>query len=186
MLWPPHESSPHTANGQSRGPKAPCRIGALCLPAPCLPHCSSSLRVGPSLPSVLPGTLKGAAPLAAVARVGWPSPVGLLSTRRDLTCCPPPRQTGSPSVPGTAGRGFQTQPTPRTLCPWLNRRPVQFRAIPVLPRPEERNPRKRRKAFSPKQCLSKSLRFSFFLEVVEYCLFSALSEMKYLEKALFL
>lgn len=51
--------------------------------------------------------------------------------------------------------------------PMAYKRPVQFREIPVLPRPEEKKKNKKTKeSILPKQCLHKSLSFSFFLEVV--------------------
>lgn len=156
-LWQPHKGSPRIANGQSllglRHPaaragrhKAPILQGAFGPP------------LAPLLLIPMCGTLERTAPLPAIAQAWWPSPIGLLSTRRELACCPPPMQTGSPVCPRHSPHQAPSAHGLQKICP------VQGNTSP--PQARGKKTKKTKESILPKQCLHKSLSFSFFLEVV--------------------
>lgn len=125
----------------------------------------------------------GASRATLPAMAWWPSPAGLLSTRRELVCCTPPMQTGSPVCPRQGWKGSPDTVHTMHPLPMTYKRPVQPKETPVLPWPEEK--KKTKESILPKQCLHKSLSFSFSLKVVQCCLFSTLSQVNFLEKLLF-
>lgn len=171
----PHKGSPHSATASAApGCDASTKhLSCRVLSALHTPHCSSS----PWDPAFHP-SFQG-------PKTGNPSPCGSWQSQRDSACCPLPKQTGSPLCPGHSGQGpLHTANTTACSAHGLQK------TCPALGNAREKInlffKQKTKGSTLPKHCLHKSLSFSFFLEAVEYCSFSTLSEATFLEKLLFL
>lgn len=142
----------------STGRQARSTCFAGCFRSPARPAAPRPPRVGPGLPAVRPGPLGKGSPcpchgtdlVAVTHQASW-HPKG-----RSLTV-PLPCEQAPLSVPGMAGRGLQTQPTPRTLCPWLTKDLSNSGKYQSSPGQREKNPKKTKESILPKQCLHKSV-----------------------------
>lgn len=153
-----------TAN-TGRQARSTCFAG--CFRSPARPAAPHPPRVGLGLPSVHPQPLGKGSPSSLPRHgLGGRHPSGFLAPKREVAYCPPAMQTGSPVRPRHGWKGSPDTAHTTHPLPMAYERLAQFREIPVLPRPEGKKPKKTKESILPKQRLHKSLRFSFFLEVV--------------------
>lgn len=164
-LWQPHKGSPRIANGQ-HGQAGTKHLFCRVLSVPRTPCCSSSPTRGTrssSGPSRAPG--KGQPLSLPRHRLGGRHPSGFLAPEREVAHCPPAMRTGSPVCPRHGWKGPPDTAHTTHPLPMAYKRLVQFREIPVLPRPEGKKPQENKGEHFAKAMFAQ-VRFSFFLEVV--------------------